>query len=380
MRCSLARAGDHGSVRPRRELLILAIHLLVTFAKLLRPGGVRAVAAESLLLKHQLLITNRSRQRAPNLTTLDRVVLGLTTLVVNPRRIAKLGTLIKTATLFKFHKALVERKYRLLFSASSHRRKPGPKGPSPELIAAIVETKLRNPRFGCVRIAQQVTHVFGIAINKDVVRRVLAKHYRSGDTGSNGRSWLTFIAHAKDSLWSADLFRCESILLRSHWVLVVMDVCTRRLFGFGVERPSIDGVSVCRMFNHALAGQRPPRHLSTDHDALFRFHRWLANLRVLAIEDVKSVPSAPVSHPFIERLIGTIRREYLDRELFWNAMDLTRKLAQFQNYYNAHRVHRSLAGDTPARRAGAPSPAPAALDHYAWRPHCRGLFQTPIAA
>jgi len=62
-----------------RELLVLAIHLLVTLAKLLRPGGVRALAAESLLLKHQLLISNRSRQRAPNLTTLDRVVLGLTT-------------------------------------------------------------------------------------------------------------------------------------------------------------------------------------------------------------------------------------------------------------------------------------------------------------
>jgi len=134
------------------------------------------------------------------------------------------------------------------------------------------------------------------------------------------------------------------------------------------------------MFNHAIAGQQLPKHLSTDHDPLFRFHRWLANLRVLAIEEVKSVPYAPVSHPFIERLIGTIRREYLDQAFFWNAMDLTRKLAEFQNYYNAHRVARSLAGDTPAQCAGAPSPAPAALDHYAWRPDCRGLFQTPIAA
>lgn len=61
-------------------------------------------------------------------------------------------------------------------------------------------------------------------------------------------------------------------------------------------------------------------------------------------------------------------------------MDLTRKLAQIQDYYNAHRVHSSLAGDVPAQRAGAPSPAPAALDCYAWRSHCRGLFQTPIAA
>jgi hypothetical protein len=69
-----------------RELALLAIHLLVTLAKLLRPGGIRAVAAESLLLKHQILIGNRARRRAPNLTTVDRVVLGLTTLFVNPRR------------------------------------------------------------------------------------------------------------------------------------------------------------------------------------------------------------------------------------------------------------------------------------------------------
>ncbi|MGZ6180367.1 MAG: hypothetical protein ACXWNZ_19295, partial [Vulcanimicrobiaceae bacterium] len=67
--------------------LILAIHLLVTFAKLARPGGLRAVAAESLLLKHHLLISNRSRQRAPNLSSIDRFVLGLTTLFVSPRRI-----------------------------------------------------------------------------------------------------------------------------------------------------------------------------------------------------------------------------------------------------------------------------------------------------
>ena len=131
------------------------------------PGGARAVAAESLLLKHQLLISNRSKQRAPNLTTLDRFVLGLTTLFVSPRRIAKLGALVKPATLLKFHKALVDRKYRLLFSSSSRRRKPGPKGPSAELIAAIVEMKRRNPHFGCVRIAKQISHGFGVLIDKD---------------------------------------------------------------------------------------------------------------------------------------------------------------------------------------------------------------------
>jgi len=288
-----------------REFLILAIHLLVTFVKLLRPGGVRAVAAESLLLKHQLLISNRSRQRAPNLTSLDRFLLGLTTLFLSPRRIAKLCAILKPATLFKFHKALVDRKYHFLFSSSPHRRKPGPKGPSTELIAAIVEMKCRNPNCGCVRIAQQLSHAVGIEIDKDVVRRVLAKHYRPG-SGTNGPSWLTFIGHVKDSLWSVDLFRGESILLRSHWVMLVMDVFTRRLVGFGVERADIDGVSVWRMFNHATVGQPLPKHLSTHHDPLFRFHRWLANLRVLEIEEIKPIPYAPVSHPFVERLIGII--------------------------------------------------------------------------
>jgi putative transposase len=66
------------------------------------------------------------------------------------------------------------------------------------------------------------------------------------------------------------------------------------------------------MFNQAISGKPLPKHLSTDHDPLFRFHRWRANLRVLEIDEIKTVPSVPCSHPFIERLIGTIRREYLD--------------------------------------------------------------------
>lgn len=331
------------------------------------------------MLKHQLLISNRSRQRSPNLTTLDRLVLGLTTLFVSPHRIPKLSAGLKPATLFKFHTALVHRKYRPLFSSSCRRQKPGPKGPSAQLIAAIVEMKYRNPTFGCVRIAQQIAHAFGIEIDKDVVRRVLAKHFRP-EPGADGPSWLTLIAHAKDSLLSVDLFRVESILLRSHWVMLVMDAFTRRIIGFGIAPACIDGASVCHMFNRATTGQPKPKYLSTDHDPLFRFHRWLANLRVLEVEAIKSVPYAPVSHPFVERLIGTIRREYLDRVFFWNALDLARKLSDYKDYYNAYRVHRSLAGTTPAQCAGAASAAPASLDRHAWRQHCRGLFHTPIAA
>jgi putative transposase len=73
--------------------------------------------------------------------------------------------------------------------------------------------KRRNPRFGCPRIAQQISQAFGIEVNKDVVRRVLAICFRPNH-GESGPSWLTFIGHLKDGLWSVDLFRCESLASR----------------------------------------------------------------------------------------------------------------------------------------------------------------------
>ena len=113
------------------------------------------------------------------------------------------------------------------------------------------------------------------------------------------------------------------------------------------------------MFNQIIAGKSLPRHLSSDHDPLFYFHRWLANLRILEVEEIKSIPNVPVSHPFLERLIGTIRREFLDHVLIWNAIDLERKLEEFRLYYNENHVHQSLGGSTPGERSGvAPEHAP----------------------
>jgi hypothetical protein len=152
-----------------KDLLVLLAHLLTTIAKLPGPGGARTVVADSLIMKQQILVLNRSRRRAPNLSTLDRFLFGLWSLFLDPRRIQRATVIIRPSTLLKFHDLLINR--------------------------------------------------------KDLVRRVLAKHYRP-TPDDNGPSWLTFIGHAKDSLWSIDLFRCESILLNTHWVLVVMDQFT----------------------------------------------------------------------------------------------------------------------------------------------------------
>ncbi len=123
-----------------------------------------------------------------------------------------------------------------------------------------------------------------------------------------------------------------------------------------------------------------PNYLSTDHDPLFEYHRWQANLRILDVEEIKTVPHTPVSHPFVERLIGTLRREFLDHLLFWNARDLDRKLEEFREYYNDYRVHTSLDGDTPMEFSGEAVINRTDLHQFRWHTHCRGLFQLPISA
>jgi putative transposase len=151
------------------EIFALIAHLVSTCVRVALPGGVRTVIAESLLLKHQLLILNQSRKRAPRLTPWDRLLFGIGAFLISPQRVPKIAILIRPSTLLRFHRALIQRKYRLLFTPRV-RQRPGPKGPSKELIAAILEMKRRNPRFGCPRIAQQMAHAFGVGIDKDGVR------------------------------------------------------------------------------------------------------------------------------------------------------------------------------------------------------------------
>ncbi len=183
-----------------RDLISLLVHVVSTGLRLVQPGGVQAVIAESVLIKHQLLILNRARRHAPHLRSLDRLIAGFCSLWIRPKRRSGLAIAFRPSTFLNFHRAMVQRKYWLLFSPKK-RTKPGPKGPTTDLIQAVVEMKKRNPKWGCLQIAEQINLAFGTSINKDVVRRILAMYFRPTST-DGGPSWLTFIGHMKDSLWS----------------------------------------------------------------------------------------------------------------------------------------------------------------------------------
>jgi putative transposase len=86
------------------------------------------------------------------------------------------------------------------------------------------------------------------------------------------------------------LFRCESAALRTYWVLIVMDQYTRRIIGFGIQTGVVNGDALCRMFKQAIRGTAVPKYLSSDRDPLYRYHQWQANLRILGVAEIKTVP------------------------------------------------------------------------------------------
>lgn len=361
-----------------KTLFALITHLLTTLVRFAQPGGVRAVAAESLALAHQLLVLPRRRKRAhPSDTVGSSVLRSMLDLAIaeSPQKGFNCPMAFDLPA-FSRSLGLMRIPTPLFLQTTS---KAGAKGSVRATHHRCGAVKCRNPKFGCLKIAQQISYAFGVEVNKDVVRRILQRHYAAAPNG-NGPSWLTAIAHAKDNLWSLDLFRCESIVLQSYGVMVIIDVFSRRFIGFVIERGDIDGSAVCRMFSCAISRQGQPKYLSTDHDPLFRFHRRLATLRVLEIEEVKSVPRVPRSHPFVERMIRTIREELLDQVLFCNQLALGRKLSAFRVYYNRFRVHCGSDGVAPVEERRQGYRPTLAWNEFRWMCHCHALFQLPSAA
>jgi hypothetical protein len=361
-----------------RWLVEIILDVICLCVRLCRRGGASGLVAEVLLLRQQLLVLTRGKTKCPALSTTDRILMALCTLVMTPKRIGTSAIAVAESTLLNFHHALVARKYTRLLSSRT-RSRPGPMVPTRDLIKLVVEMKEKNPGYGCPKIAMLITNVTGQAIDDETVRSILKRHYRP--IPGNGPSWLLPIGNSPNKLWSVDLFRVESVFLKSYWVMLVMDQFTRRIVGFAVHRGSPDGGAVCYLFNRIASGIDWPKYLSSDYDPLFKYWLWKVNLdEHYHIRELKSVPNVPWSHPFVERQIESCRREFTDRILFWNAGDLEAKLRLYQEYFNGYRVHYSHAGKTPDEIKGKRNLATIKLNAFKWKSVCGGLFQTPIPA
>ena len=138
-----------------RVLFEFTAHLLLTLFTLLKPGGVKAIASENIILRQQLIVVQRKRKRAPNLSTSDRLLFGFLCSLISPNRLRKIAIIVKPTTFLKLHKALLKRKYHLLYS-NKRKKRPGRKPPSQALINLVLEMKQRNPNYGYRRISMQL--------------------------------------------------------------------------------------------------------------------------------------------------------------------------------------------------------------------------------
>jgi len=175
------------------------------WTRFLAGTGIRCLVAESVLVKHQLLILNPSRQRAQNLRAADRFVAGRCFLFVPPARRIRCAIVLKSSALLNLQQAPKKAKARHSLLRTRAKAQPPKDGPE------SAYRPLSTPSSAIPRGAARESPGKWVWLSVFALIKALSDE-----------SWLTFLGHLKDSLWSIDLFHCESTTLRTHWILVVM--------------------------------------------------------------------------------------------------------------------------------------------------------------
>ena len=180
--------------------------------------------------------------------------------------------------------------------------------------------------------------------------------------------------HGVEVVGACDLTEAASIWCRDRYDAVLIDIrrtTTAWRDEIKKEKPQLAGSYVAK--EKAAQRQIPGTKQSGKAAPPYR------SVSTGGYETQNRSLCVPPSNPFVERLIGTVRREFLDRTLFWATADLETKLLDVQHYYNEHRTHAGLDGRPPEPSLKA-ARLPATFRSYRWQRHCHGLYQTPIAA
>ncbi|MFK7825185.1 MAG: hypothetical protein AB8G05_13605 [Oligoflexales bacterium] len=147
------------------NLIETILNILVLFLRLLKPNGYKKIMAENVALRQQLAVVSRKYKKSPKLNTSDRLIFSILAKFMPRSRLRKIAIIVSPSTILKFHRALVKKKYQILFTARKS-KKSGPKGFGQEIIDLVIEIKNKNPSFGCPRIAMMVRNATGTKISE----------------------------------------------------------------------------------------------------------------------------------------------------------------------------------------------------------------------
>jgi transposase InsO family protein len=298
-----------------------------------------ALQLEILALRHQLGVLQRSVKR-PQLTTGDRCLWAWLSRIWADGRSA--FVIVKPETVIAWHR----KGFRLFWTWKVRRGQPGRPPVSKETRELIRKMSRENPLWGAPRIHGELLKL-GIDIGETSVGKYMLRGRKPPS-----QTWRTFLENHVKSMVSVDFFTVPTIRFQILYVFLVLAHDRRRILHFGVTvHPTAEWT--VQQLREAFPWDSAPRYLLRDRDRIFG-DDFTQQVKDMGVREVLAAPRSPWQRAYIERVIGSIRRECLDHVIIVNEASLRRILGWYLNYYHASRTHLSLAKDCPAPRSIQP--------------------------
>jgi putative transposase len=294
-----------------------------------------ALQLEILALRHQVSVLQRSVKR-PKLTPADRLLWAWLCAVWNDWQSSVF--IVKAATVIGWHR----KGFRLFWTWKIRHGKPG--RPSvPKEVRQLIRTMSReNPLWGAPRIHGELLKL-GIDIGETSVSKYLVRGRKPPS-----QTWRTFLENHVKTMASVDFFTVPTVRFQILYVFLVLAHDRRRILHFGVTaHPTAEWTA--QQLREAFPWETAPRYLLRDRDTIFG-PEFVKQVKAMGIKQVLSAPRSPWQRAYIERVIGTLRRECLDHVIVFSEAGLYRHLRNFADYYHRSRTHLGLQKDTPEPR------------------------------
>ena len=309
--------------------------LLATLSSILRSRAV--LELENLALRHQIGVLQRSASKRPKLTPLDRVLWAWLSGIWSDWRSAL--AIVKPETVVAWHRT----GFRLFWTWKVRRGQPGRPVICREVRDLIRRMCRENPTWGAPRIHGELLKL-GIDIGETSVSKYMVRSRKPPS-----QTWRTFLENHLQQLVSIDFFTVPTIRFQVLYVFLVLAHDRRRILHFNVTaHPTAEWTG--QQLREAFPFDQLPRYLLRDRDAIFGddFRRQVTDM---AIQEVLSTPRSPWQRAYVERVIGSIRRECLDHLIAFNETSLRRILRSYVEYYHRSRTHLGLGKDSPEPRS-----------------------------
>jgi transposase InsO family protein len=314
--------------------MLFILPLLAAVASLFRSRA--ALEMEILALRHQICVLQRGAKKRPRLTSVDRFLWVILSRVWSDWR--SVLAIVKPETVIGWYR----QGFRLFWTWKVRRGKPGRPAVSREVRDLIRRISRENPLWGAPHIHGELLKL-GIEIGETSVAKYMFRPRKPPS-----QTWHTFLNNHLKTLVSVDFFTVPTIRFQVLYVYLVLAHERRRVVHFNVTaHPTVEWTA--QQMREAFPFDRIPRYLSRDRDKIFG-DGFRKQIRDMKIREVLSAPRSPWQRAYVERVIGSVRRECLDHVIVFNEGSLRRILASYFSYYHETRPHLSLEKDSPESR------------------------------